>query len=69
MEPYVSYRSQSVIKKIKGGGRLKDAVFFLTIHFTNYRTKLHTRVGGPWYMDTDLYRTENSIDILHKWQE
>lgn len=38
---------------------------------TNYCIKLHTRVGGPWYVGTDLYRTKNSIMTikLYKWQE
>ena len=31
MEPYVSHHSQSVIKEIKGGGRLKDAAVFLAM--------------------------------------
>jgi len=39
MKPYVSYHSQSVIKEIKGGGRLKDAALFLAML---YMLKYHT---------------------------
>nr|ULD16184.1 hypothetical protein [Cylindrotheca closterium] len=39
MEPYVRYRSQSVIKEIRGGGRVKDAAFLLGML---YMLKYHT---------------------------
>ena len=36
-----------------------------------YCMKVDSRVEGPWFIGTDLYRTKNSImDIrLHNWQE